>query len=543
MKIMGLQGVYPRSHDSSACLVNTELGQIEGLALEENFTREKKAFDTPPSNATTYILEKNGYDANDIDLITVGWRYSDREAKDLLPPKYAAALHKEIPFEQVQHHEAHAASAFYTSPFAESAVLVVDGQGENESSSIWVGTPNGLTQIESYPPNKSLGFMYGAVSKLCGLGTFGAGKLMGLAPYGNPKYIEDIETVYNNLKLSSDREGDYQNEYYHKFIEGLRQGGLPQAAFDYKYDELSHKVRRTPNIEEVHKDLASSAQLFLEQKMLELAREAKELTGLDNLCMAGGVAMNCVTNSMIQDSGLFKEIFLQPGCEDSGVSMGSALAVAQQKIALETPYTGPSFTDEQIGKWLEKRGIAAQKQEDIAEAVANILADGNIVGWFQGGLEYGPRALGNRSILANPATHEMKDWVNNVKNRELWRPFGPSVLAEYANDLFEKAHPSPYMLRSFQVKPNWQDKMPAITHIDGSTRPQTVEQSVNQRYYRLIKAFEKNSGLPGVLNTSFNNFDEPIVSTPDDAIKTFFTSGLDVLAIGNHIITKGKNVI
>lgn len=540
MKILGLQGVYPRSHDASACLIDTQVPAIEGLALEENFTRQKKAFDAPPANATTFILETAGVDVNDIDVITTGWKRGDRSAKDVLPPQYGSQLNKEIPFEQVQHHEAHAASAFYTSPFSEAAVLVVDGQGENESTSIWRGDKNGLTQLASYPVDKSLGYMYGAVSKYCGLGTFGAGKLMGLAPYGVPKYVDDIAAIYDRMPTFPHLDRDQQDRYYEEFLEGLRQRGLPAAVSTYEYNDLSHKTRKMPVLEDVHRDLAASTQVFLETKMLELAREAKALTGSDNLCMAGGVAMNCVTNSVIQDSGIFKEMFLQPGCEDSGVSLGSALAVGKTKMSLDTVYTGPSFSDDEIAQWLETRGIKGQRHEDIAAAVAKLVAEGNIVGWFQGGLEYGPRALGSRSIIANPGDPGMKDKVNAVKSREPWRPFGPSVLAEAADDLFENPHASPYMLRSFQVRPEWQSKMPAIVHVDGSTRPQTVTEAANPRYYRMIRAFKGLTGLPGVLNTSFNNFDEPIVSSPDDAIKTFYTSGLDALAIGSHLVVKEK---
>ena len=541
MKILGLQGVYPRSHDASACLIDTAAGEIQGLALEESFTREKRAFDAQPHNAAAFILEQTGTTPNGLDVITVGWQYGDRQAKDVLPPQYGAALDKEIPFEQVQHHKAHAASAFYPSPFSEAAVLVVDGQGENESTSIWKADETGLTQLASYPVSKSLGYMYGAISRFCGLGSFGAGKVMGLAPYGEPKYVDDLAAIYDNMKLpevTNGHRGDMQNEYFAEFIKGLRERGLPAATSAYEYSGLSHKVRKMPVLEDVHRDLAASAQVFLEQKMLELAREAKALTGSDNLCMAGGVAMNCVTNSLIQDSGIFKDLYLQPGCEDSGVSMGSALAVGQTKIPLETAYTGPSFSDDEIAAWLEHRGIQTERHEDIATAVAGLLADGKIIGWFQGALEYGPRALGNRSILANPGDPGMKDRVNAVKSREPWRPFGPSVLAEAADDLFVNAYPSPYMLRSFQVRPEWQDRIPAAVHVDGSTRPQTVEASANPRYHRLIRAFADLTGLPAVINTSFNNFDEPIVATPDDAIRTLYTSGLDGLAIGSHLIMK-----
>ena len=248
--------------------------------------------------------------------------------------------------------------------------------------------------------------------------------------------------------------------------------------------------------------------------------------------------MNCVTNSLIQNSGLFNEVFMQPGCEDSGISLGAALAVTKQKAPLHTVYTGPAFDSDHIGKLLEERGVRATRHEDIATAVAELLADNQIVGWVQGGLEYGPRALGARSILANPADRAMRDKVNTVKHREDWRPFGPSVLAEAAEDLFETPHESRFMLRSFQVRSEWAARMGAIVHVDGSTRPQTVEPGDHQRYYNLIKAFAGLTGIPGVLNTSFNDAHEPIVSSPDDALRTFFSTGLGALALGDYLIVK-----
>jgi carbamoyltransferase len=314
--------------------------------------------------------------------------------------------------------------------------------------------------------------------------------------------------------------------------------GINSARVGYEYDHLSQRTKRVPLLLREHYDLAASVQKYLEAEILELAQRARKLTGSDNLCMAGGVAMNCVANSVLENSGTFQGVHLQPACEDNGIAMGSALAELGQYAQLRTPYLGPSFTDKDIATILASQGIKSELSDDVSSDTASIVASGGVVGWFQGGLEYGPRALGNRSILANPSIPGMHTKVSNAKRRELWRPFGPSVLEEFGEDLFDRFVSSPYMLRSFNVRPEWTNRLAAVTHVDGSTRPQSVTEVANPRYYRLIKKFAELTGIPAVLNTSFNDDREPIVCTPDDAIKTFVTTGLDVLVLGNRIIRK-----
>lgn len=536
MNTLGLHGLYPRSHDANACLIDSN--GIAAYAEEERFRRVKKAFDLPPDNATGYCLESAGVAIGGLDVIAWGRLGEELEVSDVLPSQYVDRASRSVELKQVNHHEAHAASVFYTSPFDEAAVLVIDGQGEDESTTIWRGSPAGLEKLDTFPVEQSLGYLYGSVSRFCGLGSFGGGKLMGLAPYGRPRYLELLSDIYHSIKLPAREGHDSQDEYFTRFIDALNKTGLPIARFDQRFDPASGRTRKEPELLPVHQNLAASAQLLLEQEVLELTRRAKALTGAANLCLAGGVAMNCVTNSMVQDSQIFSDVFMQPACEDSGIGLGAALAVTKQKIPFDSVYKGPAYTDQDIEQALVKRGIRAQRQEDAALAAAQLIAQGKIVGWFQGGMEFGPRALGGRSILASPESRTMADRVNLVKGRESWRPFGPSVLAERADEMFENPHESPYMLRSFRVRDAWRARIPAVVHVDGSTRPQTVARPDNPIYYDLIDHFAELTGLPAVLNTSFNNFDEPIVATPGDAIRTFYTTGMDALVMGSWVVEK-----
>jgi len=541
-RVLGLNGVYDRSHDTSACLIeNSPASGMRILANveEERFTRSKKAFDQMPHNAINFCLRNSGVDINEISAITWGWDAEPLSAGEILPREQLERLDKEIPTIPIVHHEAHAASVFYTSPFAEAAVIVVDGQGEYESTTIWSASKeNGLHKTHSIGIEQSLGYLYGAVSKFCGLGSFGAGKVMGLAPYGNPRFTKELDDILGGLILPAQTGKDSQDAFFDEFLGELKRRGFQAASVQYDYDPVTRKTREVPTIEDVHKDMAASVQKLLESKMLELARVAKMQTGARYLCLAGGVAMNCVTNSVLQESGIFEDVFLQPGCEDNGVAMGSALAYLKTGSPFETPYSGHSYSDEELAAQLNSLGIRYTSHDDIGKTVAGLIASSKVIGWFQGALEFGPRALGNRSILAHPGTNEMRDRVNAIKRREPWRPFGPSVLESRMNDLFIQPHTSPYMLRSFAVREEWQTALCGIVHVDGSTRPQTVTADLNPRFHSLLSAFEKLTGLPGVINTSFNDYHEPIVATPLDALRTFSTTGIDALVLGKHLVLK-----
>ncbi len=541
-RVLGLNGVYDRSHDTSACLIesSSENGtHILANAEEERFTRSKKAFDQMPHNAINFCLESSGIDINAVDAITWGWSAEPLTAQDVLPHHQFQRLEKDIQTIPIVHHEAHAASVFYTSPFEEAAVIVVDGQGEIESTTIWgASKTKGMQKLHSVGIERSLGYLYGAVSKFCGLGSFGAGKVMGLAPYGRPRYVHVLEEILDTLELPEQTGKDSQEAFFGRFIAELKRKGYEPALVNDDYDPVTKKTRENPILEDLHRDMAASVQQLLEHKMLELTSYAKNATGAKYLCLAGGVAMNCVTNSILQDSRIFEDLFIQPGCEDNGVAMGSALAYLKQGAKLESPYSGPNYEDGELQVLLDSLGIRYMSYDNISEIAAELIAKGSVVGWFQGALEFGPRALGNRSILAHPGSKEIRDRVNQIKRREPWRPFGPSVLEDYIGSLFLEAHSSPYMLRSFQVKEEWQTALSGIVHVDGSTRPQTVTKEMNPRLHSLLTAFEKLTGLPGVINTSFNDYFEPIVATPMDALRTFSTTGLDVLILGKHLIIK-----
>lgn len=538
--ILGLNGCHLRSHDAAACLMKNN--EIVAIVEEERFIRQKRALDKQPTSAAMYCLEKEKIDVNDLSAIAVGFKLSKRRMSDIsdVLSKGYLKFEKQIPLTDIKHHFAHAASVFYTSPFQEAAVLVVDGQGEDESTSIYqASVKDGIKLVESYGISESLGFMYSSISEFCGLGGFGSGKLMGLSAYGVPKYQDLIANIFSIVQLDDENIPDNQLEFSNFVRSALIKKDFKPAEVKIGFDEFTGKIKKNPVLTKEHKDLAASVQLFIEEKMLEFAREAKDMCKSNNLCLSGGVALNCVANSRIENARIFKEMFIQPACEDSGTALGAALAMSRRKISGKlTPYCGVAYSNSEIEKILKKSHISYMKCSNIAKSAAELVSSGKIVGWFQGGMEYGPRALGNRSILADPRDEKMKLILNNAKGRETWRPFGPSVLEEQAHRLFEDYVPSPFMLKSFSITPAWQKKIAAAAHVDGSTRPQTVTSQENKRYHDLLLHFYKLTGVPAVINTSFNYADEPIVCTPFDAIRTFYGSGLDCLALGDCLIVK-----
>ncbi|MFA6423571.1 MAG: carbamoyltransferase C-terminal domain-containing protein [Patescibacteria group bacterium] len=544
MLILGLNGCHKRSHDAAACLVKDD--KILAIAEEERFTRQKRAFDSYPINSSKFCLNYAKINFNDLDAIAIGFAdskinetvYDEKILNELFPERFFGSK-KKLPIYYVKHHLAHAASVYFTSQMDETAILIVDGQGETEATSIFQAKGNQIKLIKKYDFNHSLGFLYSAISIFCGLGGFGAGKLMGLAAYGEPIYKKEIEELFDSVKLESKISGDYQDEFAEVIMSGLKNKGFKKAIKITKLDLIRGKIDRFPEIEKTHKDLAASTQAFLEDKLIELTKEAKQLTGCNNLCISGGVALNCVANSVIENSEIFKNIFIQPACEDSGSAIGAALMVNSQKITDKlNPYMGNEFSDLNIESTLSELKLNYEKINNIEQKTAELVSKGNIVGWFQGRMEFGPRALGNRSIVADPRMIENHKKVNLAKGRELWRPFGPSVLAEKGEEIFENFVMSPFMLKSFTVKKDWQKQISAVTHVDGTTRPQTVTREENSKYYQMISEFEKITGIPAVLNTSFNYAGEPLVSTPIDAIRTFYSSGLDYLVLENYLIKK-----
>jgi carbamoyltransferase len=434
-------------------------------------------------------------------------------------------------FRFVHHHLAHAISAYAFSGFADAAVLVIDGRGSWEATSLWNGKNGRLEHVWTIPWPNSLGLFYAQFTHYLGFQPYSdEWKVMGLAPYGEPKMnLRDFIIPDDNPYRVSTRLLIGKNSAPSSQIETrLGPRRMPESEIDAR-----------------HKNLAFAVQDACEEAMLTLARAAVAKTGCRNLCLAGGVALNSKANGKILASGIVDDIFVQPASGDDGVCLGAALAPyldAGGKLPVRKMrhvYLGSESSDGEIEKALQTYKLRSTRVADPARAAAEMLANGKILGWFQGRMEFGPRALGNRSILADPRDPEMNAKVNNaVKFREWWRPFAPSLLAEVAGEYLESATDSPFMVLTAQVRPEKRSIIPSVTHVDGSARPQTVERDVNPLYWRLIHEFGLRTGVPVVMNTSFNLRGEPIVCTPTDAIRTFFSSGLDSLVIGNFVLEK-----
>ena len=431
----------------------------------------------------------------------------------------------------VGHHLAHAISAYAYSGFSDAAVVVMDGRGAWEATSIWHGRDGRIEHVLTIPFPDSIGYFYSEFTEYLGFQrNSDEWKVMGLAPYGKPgvdlsAFIEPKASPYKvqARKLVANGSGPFQ--------EMVRRFG----------------PRREPEseIDDRTKDVAYAVQDACELAMMSVVKMALEKTKSPNLCLAGGVALNSKANGKILASGLAEKMFVQPAASDDGVALGAALAPYLDNggrlpnKAMRHAYLGPAFDDDSIESALRTYKLKYTRASDPAVDAATLLANGKILGWFQGRMEFGPRALGSRSILADPRDPEMNAKVNNaVKFREWWRPFAPSMKKESAGEYLESACDSPFMIVTAQVKPEKRTVIPSVTHVDGSARPQTVEKEINPLYWRLIDEFEKRTGVPVVMNTSFNLRGEAIVHTPTDAIRTFFSSGMDALVIGSFLVEK-----
>jgi len=431
----------------------------------------------------------------------------------------------------VDHHRAHAISAYAYSGFDEASVLVVDGRGAWEATSIWHGRNGNLEHVLTIPWPNSLGLFYAAFTEYLGFQPYSdEWKVMGLAPYGQSGVdLTDFITLDH---------GTYN-------VDGplLIGRGAGRVAAIAKV--LGPSRSPESEIEDRYKDIAFAVQAVCEEAMLGLAKMAVHRTGCRNLCMAGGVALNSKANGRILSAGFTDKLFIQPAASDDGAALGAALAPYLQRgeclplKAMRQVYLGSSFDDNEVEKVLRTYKLRWTRLVDVPGTTADLLAAGKMVGWFQGRMEFGPRALGDRSILADPRDPEMNAKVNNaVKFREWWRPFAPSLLAESASEYLESAVDSPFMILTSQVKADKRSVIPSVTHVDGSARPQTVEEKTNPLYWRVIKAFGERTGVPVIMNTSFNLRGEPIVNSPTDAIRTFFSSGMDALVIGSYLVEK-----
>ncbi len=561
MNILGIGGY---SHDSAAALVRD--GRVVAAVAEERLSRVKHQGGVPRL-AVEWCLGEAGLTLDEIDHIgcymrpglRVGRRLPYRLSTAWRSPFYAAAFSayelwhnagyirgmqslrgKKAQLHFMEHHPAHAASAFLCSPFDEAALLSIDYVGEWAATWTGIGRGADITRLRQANYPNSLGVFYSALTDYLGfLRASDEYKVMGLASYGEPVYYEALKKV-----LRPQEDGWYRID--HRYTAWHYLPGSRCGYFSEKFiREFGPPRKKGEPITEHHQNLAASAQRLLEDIVLRLAEHLRRETGLTKLCLAGGVALNCSMNGRLKRESGFEDIWIQPASGDDGIAIGAALQLHHRFNGPKRGYTmtqanlGPDIDNEAIEAHLKLTKTPYTRSTDISSDAARLLAEGKIVGWYQGRMEFGPRALGNRSILADPTRADMKDLVNTyVKFREEFRPFAPSVLAERAPEYFEGCTDSPFMLFVYPVRPDKQAEVPAITHIDGTARVQTVTEASNPRYYQLIKAFEAIRGVPMVLNTSFNVMGEPIVHTPADALRCFYGTGMDALAMGDFLIVK-----
>jgi carbamoyltransferase len=461
-------------------------------------------------------------------------------------------------FHGVEHHKSHISSAFFVSPFEEAACLSIDGFGDFVSTMRGIGRDRDLEILDRIEYPHSAGLFYTAITQFLGFHKYGEEwKMMGLAPYGKPTYVDRLRGVIHPTDGGA---FELNLDYFRHHTEGVEMTwdeGSPHLGIVYspKLAELLGPARDPEDPEFFGKwaDIAHSAQIVYEEIFFHVLADLHRRTGLTRLALAGGCALNSVANGKVFERTPFREVFVQPAAGDNGTAIGAAFFVEHSVLrrprgyVMRDAYTGPGFDDAQVAAAIEKaRGngwdpaIDIRRLDDAAlyHDVAAAVAGGKVVGWFQGRMEFGPRALGNRSIVADPRRADMKDVLNKrIKHRETYRPFAPSVLEEKAGEIFERNEPSPFMLMVYKVKENQRARIPAVTHVDDTGRLQTVSAATNPRYHALISEFERQTGVPLVLNTSFNEH-EPIVATPDDALGCYLKTRMDVLALGNWVLTR-----
>ena len=573
MHTLGINAAY---HDPAACLVHD--GRVIAAAEEERFTRVKHGkrpipFSTYelPYHAIDYCLREAGIRLTDVDHIAysfdpsiqLGPRRGDEtitlplepsahptpaEWENAWDPLFLSSivnaprqlaggvpLHLQERFRGfrsqgpyrwhfVEHHVAHAASAFHASPFARAAVMTLDGRGERATTSYTRGEGTCLERIGQVDMPNSLGLLYEAVTAHLGfLHSSDEYKVMALASFGGSAHVERFRQIVRH-----DGEGQYRIDW-------------PDMT-----EAFGPPRRRGEPLEQRHFDIAHSLQVVVEETTLALATWLREATGEDDLCLAGGVALNCVMNARLRDHGPFRRVWVQPAAGDAGTALGAALWIdaqerpgsARRHYRMNHAYLGPAYGDDEIEQFLRWSKLSYRRLDDVAGETAALLAEDRIIGWFQGRMEFGPRALGARSILASPIHADMKDRLNEIKDREDFRPVAPVVLEEVADQWFADAGVSPFMLFVNDVLPDKAERIPAVRHVDGTARIQTINRDQHPLYYDLVRAFEARTGVPLLVNTSFNTRGEPIVCSPRDAIECFWTSPLDALVIGSFLLEK-----
>ncbi|MCW3466352.1 carbamoyltransferase family protein [Chitinophaga nivalis] len=568
LKILGVNAAY---HESSASLLVD--GQLIASIEEERMNRVKHAkpalIDNPdelPVDAIMECLRIAELSLSDVDIVAFSFDPKRRMALHanmtdpttpgdwgtpageylfcsqlLSVPEKFRRLGFKGQFHWVEHAKAHAASAFYPAPFEDAAILSIDGIGEIESVLLAHGKKDTITPLKQIVYPNSLGFLWEKMAKYLGHSEYDACKVMSLASFGNPAIYEDSFRSF--IKISED---DFEIDplvilfRIEDYAPLEKLFGLPRR----KADEP---------LRQEHMDIAAALQQLTTTILLNLTRHLHALTGSSALCLAGGVALNCVANRVLFEEGPFEHIYIQPAANDAGTSLGAALFTHYniyggdnyQPFELKHTYLGPGYSDEEIGYTLKGLGVNFEYLDNIETTVAGLISEGKVVGWFQGNMEFGPRALGNRSLLADPRNPDMVKRMNRlVKHREDHRPFCPSVLEEDAANWFEirkDALASRFMLMAYPVNPAKREQIPAVVHVDGTCRIQQVQATTNPKYHQLISEFKKITGVPVLLNTSFNDR-EPIVCTPDDAIRTFLKTKIDYLAIGNFLLKKENNL-
>ncbi len=562
MNILGISCFY---HDSSAALLQD--GKVTAAAQEERWSRKKHDISFP-ENAIKYCLEQAGITIKQVDAIGFYERPIAKFERllsshlETFPKSYKvfvqalpswiteklripSILRKKFKYEGnvffVDHHMAHAASAFHASPFEEAAIFTADGVGEWTTTTLGYGKGTDVTLLKELHFPHSLGLLYSAVTAHLGFKVNNDEyKVMGLAPYGKPTYHDQFRKI-----IDVKEDGSYRLDMkYFTFHYGTRM-------LSRKFEEKFGPIRKKEGpVEERHKDIAASLQKVVEEIIFSAVSHLQSTTKTKNLCLAGGVALNSVANGKLTKMTPFRNVYVPPAPSDPGAAVGAATVVYHMLLgkpraaAMDRADLGPGFSHSQIKEFLDSRQIVYKEmpEKELIKTVANLLWGNNVVGWFQGRMEFGERALGNRSILANPCNPEMRDILNlKVKHREQFRPFAPVVTVEDAKKYFDVDLEVPFMSFVYPVKKEKQKSLPAITHVDGSGRLQTIRREANQRYYDVIREFEKHSGVPILVNTSFNIRGEPIVMTPEHAYRCFTGTGIDYLALDTFLIKREDN--
>ncbi|MBU1627241.1 hypothetical protein KKB18_07725 [bacterium] len=558
-------GINELLHDTSAVLVKD--GKLLGAIEEERLSKKKHALGfclmgDPPELSINWCLDYFGIAEKEIDCVALSFdvnyfkmlrmlyyvftesiqkmsikniflkKFQEGDpGMNLIPgstygylllrKKYIAELKRRfktvIP---VKHHIAHAYSTYFMSGFNEANIFVTDGLGDSSPTTTFHAKGKEIIELKSYTPHQSLGALYRTVSQICGFVYFDAGKTMGLSAYG---------------------------EYKPEYARYLKIGQNGNYSIDFKeLKRLEQYSRGDTEIEKVHKDIAATLQILLERIGIAIVKSMYEKTGCRNLCLSGGVTLNCVMNSVLLQSDYVDEIFVQPAAMDMGAALGGAIYAYIQRGGdwndiQKDMSLGPEYSDEEIERVLSKSGLPYKKSLNLEAETAKLLKENKIIGWFQGRMEFGPRALGARSILANPMDPKMKDRVNKIKGREFWRPLAPVILDEEADKWFENYYPSPYMTLNFQFKKDKVNLVPSVVHVDGSARVQSIDKNADNKYRKLLEEFFKLTKIPILLNTSFNRRKEPIVCKPEDALGCFMGTDLDYLCIGCFIVSKKEN--